>query len=100
MPRPSGNSLRNIKPFVRSVSFSAISTVNAWTPVLLAISSVCRPPAPTGPAATKNPNRTRAVNRKAHMRSPLRVRMTSGNGKIAGTSQDQCEANPIGPPSG
>src|SRR5712691_9229903 len=41
MPRPSGSSLRNMRPRVRSSSVSANSTVNVWTPPRVTISTVC-----------------------------------------------------------
>src|SRR5712691_3186798 len=49
MPRPSGSSLRNMRPRVRSSSVSANSTVNVWTPPRVTISTVCSSAAKVGP---------------------------------------------------
>src|SRR5712691_9229904 len=50
MPRPSGSSLRNMRPRVRSSSVSANSTENVWTPPRVTISTVCSSAAKVGPA--------------------------------------------------
>src|SRR5665213_312669 len=81
MPRPSESSLRYIRPFSRSASLSASSTVNACTPVLLAISSVCRPAGRAGPIATNRAKRVKAVDRRRRMGPRLRGMMLRINWK-------------------
>src|SRR5262245_58988891 len=63
-----------MRPFARSASLSAISTVKTCTPVLLAISSVC---GPTGRAKARTPTanrpaRTKAIHLEARIGTPLR----------------------------
>ena len=62
MPVPSGSSLRNIRPRARSLSVTASSTENTWTPPLPTISRLCGSAERAGmPASTKPASTTAAI---------------------------------------
>src|SRR5690242_20115383 len=77
MPCPGGRLLRYMSPFSRAASVSAISTVNTWTPLFEAISTVLRSSAKASVRVDRSARA--AANNRTGMGIGLRAGAPSGN---------------------